>query len=207
MLDGRMLPEVPGLGNGAAGEINALAHLFYDLTGQIELGPKDNSALTNGAPCASALVADAALVAKKRLALSHQVFALSIDAFKAPLEHYDPVLGTCWGNPHDKVALQGLAPYLRGAATDRRNFQAPVSFRILPRILGQAHQALEQAEATGGLVALFHYGTIRRTYRREQQGYRRRSILTAGFSIRVVFTMPALTPRWMRSRALRRTWC
>jgi len=150
MLDGRTLPEVPGLGNGAAGEINALAHLFYDLTGQIELGPKDNSALTNGAPCASALVGDAALVAKKRLALSHQVFALSIDAFKAPLEHYDPVLGTCWGNPHDKVALQGLAPYLRGAATDRRNFQAPVSFRILPRILGQAHQALEQAEVTAG---------------------------------------------------------
>lgn len=73
---------------------NGLPHLFYDLTGQIELAPKDNSALTNGALCASALVADAALVAKKRLTLSHQVFALSIDSFKVPPEQYDPVLGT-----------------------------------------------------------------------------------------------------------------
>ena len=33
MLDGRPLPGVPGRGNGAAGEINALAHLFYEMTG------------------------------------------------------------------------------------------------------------------------------------------------------------------------------
>ena len=67
---------------------NALPHLFYDLTGQIELAPKDSSALTNGALCASALVA------KKRLTLSHQVFALSIDSFKVPPVQYDQVLGT-----------------------------------------------------------------------------------------------------------------
>jgi histidine ammonia-lyase len=150
MLDGRPLPAVPAFGNGAAGEINALAHLFHDLSGTLEMGPKDNIALTNGAPCASALVADAVLVARRRLDLSHKVFALAVDAFKAALEHYDPVLGECWGNPHDKMALQALAPYLRDAASDRRDYQAPVSFRIMPRILGQAHQALQQAEQTAG---------------------------------------------------------
>ena len=55
MLDGRILPPVPGRGNGAAGEINALGHLFFEIADRVAMGPKDNSALTNGSPCASAL--------------------------------------------------------------------------------------------------------------------------------------------------------
>ena len=150
MLDGRPLPGVPGRGNGAAGEINALAHLFYEMTGAVELGAKDNSALTNGSPCASALVADTALAARRRVGLTTQVFALAIDGFKAPLEHYDPVLAECWGNPNDRTALDALAFFLAGSGSDRRNYQAPVSFRIIPRLLGQAHQALAQAENCAG---------------------------------------------------------
>lgn len=150
MLDGRPMPAVPGRGNGAAGEINALGHLFFEMTGTVKLGPKDNSALTNGSPCASALVADVALAAERRIDLATQVFALAIEGFKAPLEHYDPVLADCWGNPNDRAAIQSLAVFLDGAAGDRRAYQAPVSFRIIPRLLGQAFQALGQAEACAG---------------------------------------------------------
>ena len=146
MLDGRALPEVPGRGNGAAGEINALGHLFFGLADGVEMGPKDNSALTNGSPCASALVADAALAARRRIDLATRVFALAIEGFRAPLEHYDPLLADCWGNPHDRAALDALAPCLDGAAGERRAWQAPVSFRVIPRLLGQAFQALRQAE-------------------------------------------------------------
>ena len=146
MLDGRALPAVPGRGNGAAGEINALGHLFFELADRVEMGPKDNSALTNGSPCASALVADAALMARRRIDLATQVFALAIEGFRAPLEHYDPVLADCWGNPHDRTALYALAPYLEGAAGERRAWQAPVSFRVIPRLLGQAFHALLQAQ-------------------------------------------------------------
>lgn len=146
MLDGRGLPTVPGRGNGAAGEINALGHLFFEMTGTVEMGPKDNNALTNGSPCASALVADAALAARGRIELATQVLALAIEGFGAPLEHYDPVLAECWGNPNDRAALEALARCLEGTAGGRRAHQAPVSFRIVPRLLGQAFQALLQAE-------------------------------------------------------------
>ena len=146
MLDGRALPAIPGRGNGAAGEINALGHLFFGMADTVELGLKDNSALTNGSPCASALVADAALAAKRRIDLVMRVFALAIEGFRAPLEHYDPVLADCWGNPNDRAALEGLAQCLEGATGERRAWQAPVSYRVIPRLLGQAFQALRQAE-------------------------------------------------------------
>ncbi len=146
MLDGRTLPPVPGRGNGAAGEINALGHLFFEIADRVAMGPKDNSALTNGSPCASALVADAALAARHRINLATRVFALAIEGFRAPLEHYDPILADCWGSPHDRSALDALARYLEGARGERRAWQAPVSFRVIPRLLGQAFQALEQAE-------------------------------------------------------------
>ena len=146
MLDGRVLPAVPGRGNGAAGEINALGHLFFEMADTVEMGPKDNSALTNGSPCASALVADAALSARRRIDLATRVFALAIEGFRAPLEHYDPVLADCWGNPNDRAALDALAQCLDGAATERIAWQAPVSYRVIPRLLGQAFQALRQAE-------------------------------------------------------------
>ena len=146
MLDGRALPALPGRGNGAAGEINALGHLFFEIADRVAMGPKDNSALTNGSPCASALVADAALAARGRISLAARVFALAIEGFRAPLEHYDPLLADCWGNPHDRSALAALAHCLEGAGGERRAWQAPVSFRVIPRLLGQAFQALEEAE-------------------------------------------------------------
>jgi hypothetical protein len=54
MLDGRRLPVVPAQSNGGSGEILALGTLFHELSGQIELTPKERMALINGSPGAAA---------------------------------------------------------------------------------------------------------------------------------------------------------
>ncbi|MGE3871566.1 MAG: aromatic amino acid lyase [Parvibaculaceae bacterium] len=146
MLDGRPLPVVPSSGQGGAGEILALYPLFAELTARFDLEVKERGSLINGSPCAAALVADAALAARRRVHVIEHVFALSIEAFRAPLEHYDAALDTLWGDRHEAASLQGLRRLLAGAGGDRRNYQAPVSYRIVPRILGQAHRALAAAE-------------------------------------------------------------
>jgi histidine ammonia-lyase len=147
MLDGDPLPLVPGSGQGGAGEILALYPLFADLSVDFDLEVKERGSLINGSPCAAALVADAALAARRRLALAHKTFALSIEAFRAPLEHYDAALDTLWNDEHEAAALQGLRRYLGEAGGERRSYQAPVSYRILPRVLGHAHRATAGAEA------------------------------------------------------------
>lgn len=150
MLDGA-LPPVPALGNGCPGEIQALSHLFARLAEGFELAEKDSLALVNGSPCASALLADAVLAARQRLALAIEVFALSFEAIRAPLEHLDPALDELWDDPHEAGVLRALRSWTdvsgdgEGSAA-RRAYQAPVSWRILPRVLGQAARALAQAE-------------------------------------------------------------
>ncbi|MGE0238951.1 MAG: aromatic amino acid lyase [Parvibaculaceae bacterium] len=146
MLDGRPLPVVPSSGQGGAGEILALYPLFAALTTRFDLEVKERGSLINGSPCAAALVADAALAARRRVDLIEHVFALSIEAFRAPLEHYDAALEALWGDRHEARALGGLRRLLEGAGGERRNYQAPVSYRIVPRVLGHAHRALAAAE-------------------------------------------------------------
>jgi histidine ammonia-lyase len=152
------LPAVPLQGNGGSGEILALGHLFAPLLERGDLGEKEGLALINGSPCAAALAADAALAARARLALAYEIFTLSAEAFRAPLDAYDPALEALWGDQHETRALRrlrallGMEPH-RGegvaadaAPGDRRPYQAPVSYRILPRVLGQAERALDAAE-------------------------------------------------------------
>ena len=146
MLDGGPMPVVPASGQGGAGEILALYPLFAELTTRFDLEVKERGSLINGSPCAAALVADAALAARRRVRLAEQVFALSIEAFRAPLEHYDPALDALWGDEHEAAALRGLREFLAGSDPIRRNYQAPVSWRIVPRVLGHAHRALGAAE-------------------------------------------------------------
>ena len=145
MLDGGPMPAVPAAGQGGAGEILALYPLFAALTATLDLEVKERGSLINGSPCAAALAADAALAALRRIRLAERTFALSIEAFRAPLEHYDAALDGLWGDAHDAAALQGLRSFL-GAPGGRRNYQAPVSYRIVPRVLGQAHRALATIE-------------------------------------------------------------
>ena len=67
MLDGDSLPEVPARGQGGAGEILALSHLFSGLAERMKPAAKDVLCLINGSPSATGLVTDAALVAEKAL--------------------------------------------------------------------------------------------------------------------------------------------
>jgi histidine ammonia-lyase len=86
----------------------------------------------------------------RRLQLALETFALSIEAFRAPLEHYDEALDTLWGDPDEAAVLRSLREYL-GELHGRRNYQAPVSYRIVPRILGHAHRAVSAAERAAGI--------------------------------------------------------
>ncbi len=151
LLGAGKLPPVPALGNGCPGEILALSHLLGPLAEGFELGEKDSLSLVNGSPCAAALLADAVLAARRRLGLAVAVFALSIEAFQAPLEAYDPVFEELWEDRHEAAVLAELRAWLEGAAAARRPFQAPVSWRILPRVLGQARRALAEAEAVAAI--------------------------------------------------------
>jgi histidine ammonia-lyase len=146
MLDGRPLPSVPCEGHGGAGEIQPLVALFADLLEHYPLAEKEHLCLINGSPVATALLGDAVLAGRRRLALSAAVFALSIEAMRAPLDAYDEALDGLWGDPFETCVLKALRGWLDGAARARRPYQAPVSWRILPRVLGQAQRALAQAE-------------------------------------------------------------
>jgi histidine ammonia-lyase len=150
MLDGRALAPVPSQGNGGSGEIIALGHLFRPLTDAFELEEKEGLALINGSPCAAALIADAALSAANRLTLAYDAFALSVEAFRAPLEAYDEALETLWGDAHETAALQALRSRLEGADPARTSYQAPVSYRILARVLGQAERSADAAGEAAG---------------------------------------------------------
>ena len=143
------LPAVPRHGHGGSGEIIALGHLFGPLMQTVDLGEKETNALLNGAPCAAALSADAALSAARRVDLATAVLALAIDAFGAPLESYDGALEELWGDPYEAEALRDLRRLIDPDRDGRMDHQAPVSFRILPRALGQARRtAAKAAEAS-----------------------------------------------------------
>lgn len=150
MLRGRM-PKVPAQGLSSPGEMMALFHLFRDI-------PRDSAHghqlyLANGAPVSAGLTGLAAIFARRRLALAERVFALSVEAIGAPLEHYDPALKDLWGDPYEARALDNLGALLKGARSrDRRPYQAPVSYRILPRVLGQMHRAVAALEEVAAVL-------------------------------------------------------
>ena len=106
------LPPVPMEGHGGAGEILILGELFGPLAETHPLREKDTLALINGSPAAAALVADAALVARRRLAVIEEVFALAYDAFQAPVEHIDSALTELWNDDAEAAAVRSLAGLL-----------------------------------------------------------------------------------------------
>ena len=131
LLDGT-LPKVPLDGQVGAGEILPMMHVMSEtFTGDFEEG--EWMTLVNGSPCSAALVADTALHARHRLENAEVVFALSVEALRAPLEAYDAALDLLWGDEHEAAALRELRTHLLGAETaNRLEQQAPVSYRILP---------------------------------------------------------------------------
>jgi histidine ammonia-lyase len=139
------LPPVPLDGQTGAGEILPLMHLMAAIDGDLVEG--EGMALINGSPCATALVADVALHADHRLGVAEAIFALSIEAYRAPLDAYDKALDDLRGDEPERVIMHRLRGYLSGASTSGRlTHQAPVSFRIFPQVLGQAQRAVRVVE-------------------------------------------------------------
>ncbi len=139
------LPRLPLDGQTGAGEILPLMHLMATIDGDLVEG--EGMALINGSPCATALIADVALHAEHRLGLAEAIFALSIEAYRAPLDAYDKALDELRGDEAERAILRRLRGYLSGSSTSGRlTHQAPVSFRILPQALGQAQRAVRAVE-------------------------------------------------------------
>lgn len=159
MLNEGRIPEVPFAGHGGPGEILATYALFAELSQSRDLVAGERGALINGAPCAAALLADAALVYERRITLAEEVLALALDAFNAPDEHVRPELADLWGGAHNRVAFDRLGALLRhDHPIPQRDHQAPVSFRSVPAMLGLSHWALAEAwrMATHALSAASH---------------------------------------------------
>ena len=146
MLSDQAMPYVPSRGQGGAGEILSLSHLFLHAAAEWPLSDKDMLALVNGSPAATALIADAVLAAGPRLQMAIEIFALAAEAFNTPHGHFAVELETCWNNPYDAWALSQLRDIMAGGDLPRRPYQAPVSVRIMPRILGQARRTALTAE-------------------------------------------------------------
>jgi histidine ammonia-lyase len=140
------LPRVPYEGAVTAGEILPLSYLFGPLAEAIVPAEKEVLALENGAPVAAALTADGALAASGRLTLAEEVLALSAEAYKIPLGHFSPDVSALSGDPHELATARRLASLIEGGTADRRPYQAPVSFRIIPKMLARLRRAVAQAE-------------------------------------------------------------
>jgi histidine ammonia-lyase len=140
------LPCVPFDGQAGPGEVLPMLYLAGWI-GDLEFEEGEGLALVNGSPYSTAVLADAAIRARHRLEQAEALFAFSADAFRAPLEAYDEALDGLWADRYQVEALRALRGHLAGAdGSDRLSHQAPVSFRILPRLFGEARRAVAEAE-------------------------------------------------------------
>jgi histidine ammonia-lyase len=145
LLDGPM-PAVPLDGEVGAGEVLPMAHVLTGF-GRDDLEEGEANPLANGSPVSAALAADTALQAGHRLDHAEQIFALSVEAFAAPLDPYDEVLGDLWGDEDEAAALAALRRCLDGASREgRQDDPVPASYLVLGRVLGQARRAVAGVE-------------------------------------------------------------
>ncbi len=114
MLDDPQQPLVPVRGQGGAGEILSLSHLFIPMLRTVTPAPKDMLSLINGSPSATGLVTDAALAARRRIGVAAEVLTLAAEGFNAPLGHFDPALDALWNNEPDSRALHQIRALLDG---------------------------------------------------------------------------------------------
>jgi histidine ammonia-lyase len=145
MLDAP-LPYVPERGHGDPGEIIVLGHLFRHLEAEVEFGVGGSMPLINGSPCAAAALADIVLANRERVLLAEEVFALAANAIGAPMEHYHAALAPLWGDEFNTASLARMSRLLSGGTERRRKYQAPVSFRSTPRLLGWVRRLQAQGE-------------------------------------------------------------
>jgi histidine ammonia-lyase len=142
------IPHVPRPGSVSAGEILPLSWLFGPLLAGFEPREKETLALVNGAPVAAALVADGALAAARRVDVAEAVLAMAAEAYLVPTGHFEPEVAALWGDPFELASATRLHGLIAGGAVDRRPYQAPVSFRTLPKMLGRLRREADRAAGT-----------------------------------------------------------
>jgi histidine ammonia-lyase len=146
------LPPVPLDGQAGPGEVLPMLHIMQAVA-DLDLEEGEGMGLINGSPYSTAILADAAIRARNRLSHAERLFALSIDAFRAPLDAYDLQFGSLWDDEHQAAALASLHAHLDGAdAAGRLPHQAPVSFRVVPRLLGEARRAVAETERAASIA-------------------------------------------------------
>jgi histidine ammonia-lyase len=145
MLDGP-LPKVPARGMGEPGDIISLGILFRDLPNQVDLDLGEGMFIINGSPVASAALADVALAGRSRLNVAETIFALAAEAIDSSKQHYDLFLDAIWGDHYQSEVLQKFRELLQGRQTGNLDYQAPVSFRSTPRLLGWLRRVQHSVE-------------------------------------------------------------
>ena len=165
MLAGPM-PRVPARGHGDPGEIIALGATFAHLEDVVALEAKEGMALVNGAPCAAAALADAALGARGRLAVLEKAVALALEAARAPHAHLDPALDGGWRDPHEAASLGRLRALLEDGA-DQSVDPIRWRWRFETRPASSAGSAVSFSRPRSALRSRSpRPGTIRRSRRR-----------------------------------------
>ncbi|WP_124568315.1 aromatic amino acid lyase [Rhodococcus sp. KBW08] len=140
------LPPVPSRGNGEPGDIVPLGHLLRaEFNGTLQLG--EGMALINGSPVATAALVDAVLDSKQRIIAVEQVMALAALAIRAPAAHYAQELEVLWRDEHQATTLSNFRRLVEhDAHSEELPYQAPVSFRSAPRVVGWSRRTLAAAE-------------------------------------------------------------
>ena len=150
MLDGGPMPGVPISGQGGAGEILALYPLFAELSTQFDLEVKERGSLINGSPAPPHWWP----TRRWRRAAACGWPNRSSRCRSKPSAHrwsitMRPSTGSGATNMRRPPCVACGSSW-SGAGGGRRNYQAPVSYRIVPRILGPRASRPGRGRAGGG---------------------------------------------------------
>ncbi len=157
---------------GASGDLAPLAHLCLPLIGEgevkwegnlypasvilekfgwepIKLQSKEGLALLNGTQFMLSYGIISLLMAEKGYHLANMIAALSIDAFHAKLEPFNPLIHNI--RPHSgqiktaEIILQLLCDS-EIAHSEKKHVQDPYSFRCIPQIHGASYDVIQYAK-------------------------------------------------------------
>ncbi len=170
-------PVVPSRGSvGASGDLAPLAHLALPMMGGGEawyggrrlsgaealaaaglgvmrLAPREGLGLINGTQAMTALLALAALEARRLVRLADLVGALSTDALRGTDSAFDPRLHAVRPHPGQRASAANLWRLLQGSAIRESHrlgdvrVQDPYSLRCMPQVHGAVRDVLADVEA------------------------------------------------------------
>ncbi len=176
LLDAGLLPVVPARGSvGASGDLAPLAHLALPLIGRgrvrvkgaevpaeeglrgaglvpLGLAAKEGLALINGTQGMTALLALAALEARRLVRLADLIGAASTDALRGTDSAFDPRIHALRPHPGQVASAGNLHALLSGSAIRESHrhgdvrVQDPYSLRCMPQVHGAVRDVLSDVE-------------------------------------------------------------